>query len=102
MKKNKLTKEEKFIEENIDELIPINESETKEITKILSNARKNRAISLRISNYDLEKLKERAERVGMPYQTLINSILHKYVTNQLLEEDEIIKSLSSQIGVALE
>jgi len=27
--------------------------------------------------------------------------LHKYITNQLLEEDEIIKSLSSKIGVAL-
>jgi len=101
MGKIKLTKDEKSIEENFDELIPISERETKEINKILSNARKNRAISLRISNYDLEKLKEKAERFGMPYQTLINSVLHKYVTNQLLDEDEMIKSLSSKISVAL-
>jgi len=42
----------------------------------------------------LDKLKEKAEKNGIPYQTLINSILHKYITNQLLEEDEILKALS--------
>lgn len=36
-------------------------------------------ISLRIPRTDLAKLKERAAKEGMPYQTLINSILHKYV-----------------------
>ncbi len=36
-------------------------------------------ISLRVTNYDLERLKARAKREGMPYQTLINSILHKAV-----------------------
>jgi predicted DNA binding CopG/RHH family protein len=36
-------------------------------------------ISLRISKYNLSKLKARALREGMPYQTLINSILHKAV-----------------------
>jgi predicted DNA binding CopG/RHH family protein len=37
-------------------------------------------ISLRISKYNLSKLKARALREGMPYQTLINSILHKAVS----------------------
>jgi predicted DNA binding CopG/RHH family protein len=36
-------------------------------------------ITLRISKYNLTKLKARAFREGMPYQTLINSILHKAV-----------------------
>jgi predicted DNA binding CopG/RHH family protein len=36
-------------------------------------------ISLRISKRNLSKLKARALREGMPYQTLINSILHKAV-----------------------
>ena len=36
-------------------------------------------ISLRISKHNLSKLKARALREGMPYQTLINSILHKAV-----------------------
>lgn len=34
-------------------------------------------ISLRLPRTDLERLKARALREGMPYQTLINSILHK-------------------------
>ena len=36
-------------------------------------------ITLRVSNYNLAKIKARALREGMPYQTLINSILHKSV-----------------------
>ncbi len=36
-------------------------------------------ITLRVSKYNLSKLKARAVREGMPYQTLINSILHKEV-----------------------
>jgi predicted DNA binding CopG/RHH family protein len=38
-------------------------------------------ISLRLPNTDLERLKAKAMREGMPYQTLINSILHKAVSS---------------------
>ncbi|MDO9414780.1 CopG family antitoxin [Pararhizobium sp.] len=37
-------------------------------------------ISLRISRSDLTRLKSLALQEGVPYQTLINSILHKYVS----------------------
>ena len=37
-------------------------------------------ITLRVSKHNLAKLKARALREGMPYQTLINSILHKSVS----------------------
>lgn len=37
-------------------------------------------ISLRLPKTDLERLKAKALREGMPYQTLINSILHKAVS----------------------
>ena len=37
-------------------------------------------ISLRLPKNDLERLKAKALREGMPYQTLINSILHKAVS----------------------
>ena len=40
---------------------------------------KRRRISLMIPERDLLRLKARAAEEGMPYQTLINSILHKYV-----------------------
>lgn len=38
-------------------------------------------VSLRIPRGDLTRLKSRAMQEGVPYQTLINSIIHKYVTN---------------------
>jgi hypothetical protein len=37
--------------------------------------------------------RERASREGVPYQTLIASVLHKYVTDQLYDEREIRKTL---------
>jgi predicted DNA binding CopG/RHH family protein len=41
---------------------------------------KRRRISISVPERDLMKLKTRAAEEGMPYQTLINSILHKYVS----------------------
>jgi predicted DNA binding CopG/RHH family protein len=38
-------------------------------------------VSLRIPKSDLARLKSRALQEGIPYQTLINSIIHKYVSS---------------------
>ena len=83
MKIDKMTEEEKLIEDDIDNLRVVSKSKKYKINKIIQRARKNRAISLRIANFDLEKIKEKANKDGIPYQTLINTILHKYITNQL-------------------
>jgi predicted DNA binding CopG/RHH family protein len=42
--------------------------------------RKDERINIRLSTADLEMLKRRAVEEGLPYQTLIASILHKYVS----------------------
>ena len=44
---------------------------------------KDKRINIRISSRDLEALRKRARREGMPYQTLISSTLHKFVTGKL-------------------
>ena len=44
---------------------------------------KDRRINIRISSRDLETLQKRAVKEGMPYQTLISSTLHKFVTGKL-------------------
>ncbi len=93
MKIDKMTEEEKLIEDDIENLRVVSKSKKEKINKIIQRARKNRAISLRITNFDLEKIKEKANKDGIPYQTLINTILHKYITNQLYEKEEIIKSI---------
>ena len=44
---------------------------------------KDRRINIRISSRDLETLQKKAVKEGMPYQTLISSTLHKFVTGKL-------------------
>ena len=45
--------------------------------------KKDRRINIRLSTRDLEGLQRRAMAEGMPYQTLVSSILHKYVSGSL-------------------
>jgi predicted DNA binding CopG/RHH family protein len=92
---NKLLPEEQEIENNIDMLKPISASKLNRVEGLIDQAKKNSAISLRIASYDLERIKEKARKEGIPYQTLINSVLHKYITNQLLEKDDIVKTFSA-------
>lgn len=45
--------------------------------------KKNKNINIRISENDLEAIKLLAAREGMPYQTLIGSLIHKYASGYL-------------------
>ena len=47
--------------------------------------KKNRKINIRLPENDLIAIKQRAAREGIPYQTLIGSILHKYASGFLKE-----------------
>jgi len=88
-----LTNEEKAIENSMDSLIPLSEDKRNRVESVIARAKKNKAISLRIAESDLKKLKEKAENDGIPYQTLITTVLHKYITNQLFEKSEILKTI---------
>jgi predicted DNA binding CopG/RHH family protein len=46
---------------------------------------KDSRMNIRIAKRDLNKLKAKALENGMPYQTLVSSILHKYLTGKLKE-----------------
>jgi predicted DNA binding CopG/RHH family protein len=46
---------------------------------------KNRRVNIRISAMDLEGMQARAAEEGLPYQTLIASVLHKYASGRLVE-----------------
>jgi|PersoiStandDraft_1058852.scaffolds.fasta_scaffold122574_1 predicted DNA binding CopG/RHH family protein len=45
--------------------------------------RKNRRINIRINEADLEAIQQRALEEGLPYQSLVTSVLHKYATGRL-------------------
>jgi predicted DNA binding CopG/RHH family protein len=60
-----------------------------ELAKFKAAARatglKDRRVNIRLSSGDLNDIQVRALEEGMPYQTLIASVLHKYVTGRLAE-----------------
>jgi len=92
-RKIKLDPFEKEIESHIDEFVPITGEKRRSIEAILERSRKTKNINIRISEPDLTRLKKKAEEEGVPYQTLISSVLHKYITERLVDEKEILKSL---------
>ncbi len=48
--------------------------------------KKDRRVNIRLSAGDLEAIQRRAVEEGIPYQTLMASILHKYVSGRLVEQ----------------
>jgi predicted DNA binding CopG/RHH family protein len=50
--------------------------------------KKSERMNIRISPNDLRRLKIKAMEEGMPYQTLVASILHKYLIGRLQEQRE--------------
>ena len=60
-----------------------------ELQKLRAAARataiKDRRVNIRLSSGDLHDIQAKALEEGMPYQTLIASVLHKYVTGRLTD-----------------
>jgi predicted DNA binding CopG/RHH family protein len=68
---------------------------TKKDQKKIKTAAKNfinkeSKMNIRIDQYELAKIKECAQNEGLKYQSFIKSILHKYLTGQLIEKKYII------------
>ena len=63
-----------------------------ELAKFKAAARataiKDRRVNIRLSSGDLSDIQVKALEEGVPYQTLIASVLHKYVTGRLAEQPE--------------
>ena len=57
-----------------------------------ATATKDQRINIRLSAGDLRDIQVKAMQEGMPYQTLIASVLHKYVTGRLAEKSPITHS----------
>jgi len=57
--------------------------ELKEYAK--ATIRKDKRLNIRISSRDLNELQRKAIHEGLPYQTYISSILHKFVNGRLIE-----------------
>ena len=90
MKKIILDDEERDILESYErgEWVPV-KNPKKEIKKLQEYARntlqKDKRINIRMSSKDLDQVQVIAAQEGIPYQTLVSSIIHKYVSGYLVE-----------------
>ncbi len=91
--KTKLDKYEREIERSAHSYRPVSRKELLKIEGVLDRIRKTRNVNIRISETVLEELKKRSQEEGIPYQTLISSVLHKYVTNRLMDPKAIRSSM---------
>jgi predicted DNA binding CopG/RHH family protein len=55
-----------------------------------ATAIKDRRVNIRLSSIDLKDIQAKALEEGIPYQTLIASVLHKYVSGRLAEKSQRI------------
>ncbi len=77
MRRIKLTKQERLIEDSLEEYVPVNKEEYKEIVEALERKKKDAVLNIRVNSYDLGYLKQKARKLGVKYQTFISEILHK-------------------------
>ena len=59
---------------------------------------KDKRVNIRISSRDLDDIQAKAAEEGVPYQTLMASVLHKFVSGRLKEARRRITSRSSGRG----
>ena len=87
----KLSKEEKELLDSVErgewKTIPNFKEETKRYQDYAkATFRKDKRVNIRLSKRDLVNIQKRALKEGLPYQTLMSSVLHKFITDQFKEK----------------
>ena len=89
-----IDEEEKALVEDIERMnvVKLRAPSTKEQKQLRRGAKKyierQTKMNIRIDRGELEKIRVQAQKQGLKYQTLIKSVLHKYVTGQLVEKEQ--------------
>lgn len=102
-KKTNLSAEEERLESEIEkgDWAPASEGEVRRLRSEMVDAARSQGkearVNLRLNSEDVEKIRRKAKREGIPYQTLIGSVLHKYATDQLLDE-QAVEAIVRKLG----
>ncbi len=74
----------KDIEDDVFVPVPNQEEEIKKLRSYAANyLKKDKRVTLRVTKKDLEKIQEKAIESGIPYQTLINSLIRQYANGRI-------------------
>jgi len=79
MRKIKLTKQEKAIEDALlkDEYVNISSKKFNTIAKAIAARKKDAVLNIRVNSGDLASIRQKAKRFGIKYQTFISELLHR-------------------------
>lgn len=79
MRKIKLTRQEKAIESNLlkGEYVNVKKSDFAAIAESIAARRKDAVLNVRVNSRDLASIKQRAQKLGIRYQTFISEIIHR-------------------------
>lgn len=79
MKKIKLSQEEKEIENGLlsGKFKPLKGKELEKIEDALKARKKDVTMTIRVNSEDIEKIKNKANKLGVKYQTYISEIIHQ-------------------------
>ena len=88
----KLDQEEKEILEAYESgQLKLSKPSKKEIAAIkaaaLSTFRKDKRITIRLYDHDFKGIQKKALQMGIPYQTLISGVIHRYIEGDLISKD---------------
>ena len=88
--KDRLTEEEQKILDSFErgEWVPVKDlsKRKRELIRYARNTlKKDKRLNIRISERDLNELQKKAVSEGLPYQTFVSSIIHKFVNGKLVE-----------------
>lgn len=77
MRKIKLTREEQWIEDHLEEFVPVSREQFEAVKQAIERKKKDAVLNIRVNSIDLGLLKQKARKMGVKYQTFISEILHK-------------------------
>lgn len=96
-----LDKEEQWIEDHLEEFKPapkwVGDSLREAAKNTMKEIENKKMVTMRLEGGDIARLKDEAKKQGLPYQSLIGSILHKYLNGTLVDISEAKKVLSFQL-----
>jgi len=77
MRRIRLTREERMIEDSLDNFVPVDKKEYEEIGLAIAARKKDAVLNIRVNSHDLASIRHKAERLGIRYQTFISEVIHK-------------------------
>ena len=79
-KRIKLSRSEKAIERAVNrgEFRTASREEFKRIAVAIARRKKDAVLNIRVNSQDLQSIKQKAKRLGIPYQTFVSELIHQY------------------------